>query len=149
MCPPIEQEPRLTSLLLLAFLFRVEVALPCSIVNHLRNFLLRCRKLRLAPRPPDDGFLQLKLTNGAQIFKSALRSNYLDRSKAMTNQNERNFEQQPKSTDTADQPKKNPNQQSGQYPPNPQDSSKKDPSQVDDSRQRDGEDSEREKRRAS
>ena len=69
----------------------------------------------------------------------------------MTNQNERSFEQQqPKTTDTADQSKKHPSHESGQPQPKEQDPSKKNPSQIDDPRPRDGEGSEQdEKRRAS
>ena len=86
----------------------------------------------------------------------------------MTNQNDRDFDQQqPTSTDTADQSKKNPTQKSEQYQPNQQDPSKKTPvyesgtpkqqdlskkdsSQADDSRSRGNEGSEQgEKRRAS
>ena len=82
----------------------------------------------------------------------------------MTNQNDRNFDQQqPTSTDTADQSNKNPAQPSGQYQPNQQDPSKKTPvyesgtpkqqdsskdsSQADDSRSRGNEGSEQGKRR--
>jgi len=85
----------------------------------------------------------------------------------MTNQNDRNFDQQQKSNDAADQSKKNPTQQSGQHQLNQQDPSKKTPvyesgtprqqdspnkdsSQVDDSRSQKNDGSEQgEKRRAS
>jgi hypothetical protein len=86
----------------------------------------------------------------------------------MTNQNDRNFDQQQqKSNDTADQSKKNPTQQSGQPQskqqdpskktpvyesgtPKQQDSPKKDSSQADDSRSRGNDGSDQgEKRRAS
>jgi hypothetical protein len=69
----------------------------------------------------------------------------------MTNDTERNFEQQPKpkTTDTADQPKKSPSPEGGQRTPTQQDPSKKNPSQVDEPRPREGEGSEQpEKRRA-
>jgi hypothetical protein len=86
----------------------------------------------------------------------------------MTNQNDRNFDQQqPTSTDTADQSKKSPAPPSGQVQPNQQDplkktpvyesgtpkrqdTSKKDSSQADDSPSRENEGSgQGEKRRAS
>ena len=68
----------------------------------------------------------------------------------MTNSNEKNFDQkQPNSTDTAEQSKKNPIHESGQFPPKLPDPSKKDPSQADDSRSLDREALEQpEKRRA-
>jgi hypothetical protein len=67
----------------------------------------------------------------------------------MTNETGKNYDSQSKTTDTADQSKKNPTHESGQHLPNQQDPSKKNPAQGDDSRQRDGQTSDQpEKRRA-
>lgn len=72
----------------------------------------------------------------------------------MTNDTERNFEKQPKPTDTATQPtgdqsKKDPSHEGGQRTPTQQDPSKKNPSQVEHPRSREGEGSDQpEKRRA-
>jgi hypothetical protein len=67
----------------------------------------------------------------------------------MTNQNDRNLDQQqPKTNDTADQSRTNQTQQSGH--PTQQDSSRKDSSRADDSRSHGNEGSDQgEKRRAS